>query len=92
MSDGERRISLVAKEALKVVCEQITALVKSSRLQSIPLVALPSTFLREHGYALRPELYECDSVEEIIHKLSDSLQVRYYNFLWNVKALIIFIR
>lgn len=74
-SDGERKVSLISKEALKIVCEQMKTLIKSSRLGQIPLVSLPSTFIREYGYSLRPELYECDSIDEIIEKLSHSLQL-----------------
>lgn len=68
-------MSLVPKEAIKIASDQITRIIKSTRQQSVSLQSLPQMFLRTYGYALRPEVYECVEVDEIIKKMPNSCQL-----------------
>lgn len=75
MTDGERRVLLTLPRALRVLGEQIINIIKHSKLASIPLESLPSTYLREYGYPLKAESYECIDYNELISKLSEFVQV-----------------
>ncbi|KRT80036.1 hypothetical protein AMK59_7328, partial [Oryctes borbonicus] len=75
MADGERRVLLILPRALKVLGEQIVNIIKHSKLASIPLELLPTTYLREYGYSLKPDLYECVDYNDLIAKLSDYVVV-----------------
>jgi hypothetical protein len=65
---------LTLEERLRVLEEQISALVRSRR-SSMSLSALSMAFLRQHGYALRPEAYECSDLEQLIKRLHHSVAV-----------------
>ncbi|KAI4457150.1 limkain b lkap [Holotrichia oblita] len=75
MVDGERTVHLTLLKALKVLGEQIANLIKHSKLASISLESLPSNYLREYGYPLKPESYECVDYYDLIAKLTDYVQV-----------------
>jgi hypothetical protein len=70
-------VTLTLEERLKVLAEQISALIRS-RHSCLSLPALSMAFLRQHGYALRPEAYECSSLEQLIKCLCHSVSVSTY--------------
>jgi len=72
--EGERKVTLTLEERLKVLAEQISALIHSRR-SCMSLSALSLAFLRQHGYALKPEAYECSSLEQLIQHLHHSVAI-----------------
>lgn len=50
-------------------------LIKQSKLVSLPVESLPATYLREFGYPLKPQNYECQDINELISKLHEFVQV-----------------
>lgn len=79
MPNGHKEITLTLQQALKVLGSQVVQLVKSSLDWTILLHDLPKLYLREYGYNLNPELFECNSIREVTEKLLDFVQVS--NFL-----------
>lgn len=73
-SGGERRISLTEKEGLRVLGEQIGKLVTRSR-GGLAVSNVAPAFLRQFGYALRPESFQCDNVPTLLSKLSNTVKV-----------------
>lgn len=73
MADGERTVSLTLQQAVKVFGTQMVQILKSSK--PILLNDLPKLYLREYGYQLKPQVFECNSIGEVIEKLSDCIQV-----------------
>jgi hypothetical protein len=67
-------VILTLEERLRVLAEQILALVHCRR-SCMSLSALSAAFLRQHGYALKPEAYECSSLEQLMQRLHHSLAV-----------------
>ncbi|XP_011707520.1 PREDICTED: meiosis arrest female protein 1 isoform X3 [Wasmannia auropunctata] len=74
VNGGERQISLTEKEGLKVLSEQISKLVMRTR-GGLSVSSIGQRFLRLFGYALRPELYGCVSMLELMQKLEDTIQI-----------------
>lgn len=74
-------MTLTIKERLRVLADQIVALIQSSRRQSMAVGALANAFLHQHGYALKPEAYECDTLEELMSKISHAVRVSLSLFL-----------
>lgn len=75
LTNGDRRVSLTLPYALKVLGMQITDLISASHLNYLPLELLSQAYLREFGYPLRPEAYECGSILEVLSKLQDVVRV-----------------
>ncbi|KAL0122954.1 hypothetical protein PUN28_007547 [Cardiocondyla obscurior] len=74
VNGGERQISLTEKESLKVLSEQISKLVMRSR-SGVNISSIAHMFQHQFGYALRPELYGCSSMLQLMKKLVDTVQV-----------------
>ncbi|XP_067208207.1 meiosis regulator and mRNA stability factor 1 isoform X2 [Linepithema humile] len=74
VNGGERQISLTEKEGLKVLSEQIVKLVTRAR-GGLGVSNIAQTFLHQFGYALRPELFGCSSMLQLMQKLSDTVQI-----------------
>lgn len=74
VNGGERQISLTEKEGLKVLSEQIVKLVTRAR-GGLSVSSITRTFLHQFGYALRPELFGCSTMLQLVQKLSDTVQV-----------------
>ncbi|XP_021942540.1 meiosis regulator and mRNA stability factor 1 isoform X2 [Zootermopsis nevadensis] len=72
--EGERKVMLTLEERLRVLAEQISALVRSRR-SNMSLSALSMAFLRQHGYALKPKAYECSDLEQLIKRLYHSVAI-----------------
>lgn len=86
---GERRISLTEKEGVRVLGEQITKLIGRFGNSSGQLMVsnVAQTFLQEFGYALRPELFSCNSMLQLMEKLEGIVNVRYRTFDRNILQL-----
>ncbi|XP_018346736.1 PREDICTED: meiosis arrest female protein 1 homolog isoform X3 [Trachymyrmex septentrionalis] len=74
VNGGERQISLTEKEGLKVLSEQISKLVIRAR-SGLSVSSIAPKFLRHFGYMLRPELYGCSSMLQLMQKLGDTIQI-----------------
>ncbi|XP_025073854.1 meiosis regulator and mRNA stability factor 1 [Pogonomyrmex barbatus] len=74
VNGGERQISLTEKEGLKVLSEQISKLVMRAR-SGLSISNIGQTFLHQFGYALRPELFGCSSMLQLMRKLGDTIQI-----------------
>lgn len=71
---GERQISLTEKEGLRVLSKQISKLItRSGGCLSVSNIA--QNFLHEFGYAIKPELFGCTSILQLMQKLGDTVKV-----------------
>lgn len=75
LPERERTVSLTLHQSLKILGSQLIALVKSSSTSSLSLQELPRIYLKEYGYSLKPQAYECNSVEELVNRVRDFVQV-----------------
>lgn len=73
-SSGERQISLTEKEGIRVLSEQISKLITRSR-GCLSISNIAQNFLHLFGYALRPELFGCASMLQLMQKLGDTVKV-----------------
>ncbi|XP_031832959.1 meiosis regulator and mRNA stability factor 1-like protein isoform X2 [Nomia melanderi] len=73
---GERQISLTEKEGFRVLSEQISKLIIRSK-GCLSISSIPQNFVRQFGYALRPESFDCSSILELMQKLGDTVKVIY---------------
>ncbi|XP_078035098.1 meiosis regulator and mRNA stability factor 1-like protein isoform X2 [Augochlora pura] len=73
---GERQISLTEKEGVRVLSEQMSKLIVRSK-GCLSISNIPQCFLRQFGYALKPELFDCASIQQLIQKLGDTVKVVY---------------
>lgn len=72
----EKYVQLTVKQRLRILSEQITSLVQNhSGHQPLLLSLLPDLFRNHFGFALRPELYESGSLDELLAKLRNHIQV-----------------
>ncbi|XP_025991355.1 meiosis regulator and mRNA stability factor 1 isoform X2 [Solenopsis invicta] len=74
VNGGERQISLTKKEGLKVLSEQILKLVMRAK-SGLNVSSIAQMFQHQFGYALRPELFGCSSMLQLMQKLGDTVQV-----------------
>nr|CAD7430676.1 unnamed protein product [Timema monikensis] len=74
-SEGERKVSLTVKESLKVLSEQMVALLRFSSNSSLLLSAVPAEYLQLYGHALRPQMYERASLEELMDCIKHVVEV-----------------
>nr|CAD7193811.1 unnamed protein product [Timema douglasi] len=78
-SEGERKVSLTLKESLKVLSEQMVALLRFCSNSSLLLSAVPAEYLQLYGHALRPQMYERASLEELMDCIKHVVE-----FWWNI--------
>ncbi|CAG9812530.1 unnamed protein product [Phaedon cochleariae] len=78
LPDGERTVSLTLQQSLRILGSQIVQIIKSNQ-SPVLLSDLSRLYLREYGYPLKPQLYECNSIAEITAKLSNYVQVNNSN-------------
>lgn len=73
-SGGERRITLTEREGLQVLGEQIAKLVSRAK-GSLAVADIAQAFLRQFGYAIHPEVFDCTSVLQLVEKLDGIIKV-----------------
>ncbi|XP_046650849.1 meiosis regulator and mRNA stability factor 1-like isoform X2 [Daphnia pulicaria] len=74
----EKYVQLTMKQRLKILSEQVTSLVRNhSAHQPLLLNYLPEAFRIHYGFALRPEQYNAVSLDELVGKLRNHVQVVY---------------
>lgn len=72
----EKYVQLTMNQRLKILSEQVTTLVRShSGHQPLLLSYLPEMFRVHFGFALRPEQYDAGSLDELVGKLRNHVQV-----------------
>ncbi|VVC29950.1 OST-HTH/LOTUS domain,NYN domain, limkain-b1-type,Marf1, conserved domain,PIN domain-like,Marf1, RNA [Cinara cedri] len=69
--EGERRVSLKTEVKQNVLGEQLAALA----IYPIQINQLQNAFLWQYGYALKPSMFECDTLMELLQKLNDAVKV-----------------
>lgn len=69
--EGERRVSLTTDVKQNVLGEQLAALA----IYPLQISQLHNAFLWQYGYGLKPSMYECETLMELIQKLSDAVKV-----------------
>ncbi|XP_066944259.1 meiosis regulator and mRNA stability factor 1 isoform X6 [Macrobrachium rosenbergii] len=72
--DGEKQLQLVERERMKVLGDQIAAVVKGSPRQVLKISALAQVFTKYYGYSLRPSHYGSTTLEELIGKLRNHVK------------------
>ncbi|KAL7299894.1 hypothetical protein TKK_0007222 [Trichogramma kaykai] len=78
VSGGERRISLTEKEGLRVLGEQISKLIAccgNPTNGQLMISNVSQAFLKEFGYYLKPELFSCSSISQLMEKLEGSIKI-----------------
>lgn len=69
-------ISLTVPYALKVLGAQLRKLIQKDLIfPFILLESLPIKYMREYGFLLAPEAFECSCLLDVVEKLSDYVQV-----------------
>lgn len=72
----EKYVQLTIKQRLKILSEQVTALIRNHSVhQPFLLSNLPNVFRIHFGFALRPEQYDANSLDELLAKLKNHVQV-----------------
>lgn len=74
VNGGERQISLTEREGLKVLAEQISKLVMRAR-NGLSVSSIAQMFSHQFGYSLRPELFGCNTMLQLVQKLGDTVKV-----------------
>jgi hypothetical protein len=80
----EKYVQLTMKQRLKILSEQVSSLVRNhSGHQPLLLNYLPDAFRIHFGFALRPEQYNAGSLDELVAKLRNHVQVLKRVFLFS---------
>jgi len=69
--EGERRVSLTTEVKQKVLGDQLAALA----VYPLQISQLQNAFLWQYGYGLKPSVYECETLIELLQKLDDAVKV-----------------
>ncbi|XP_076269311.1 meiosis regulator and mRNA stability factor 1-like protein isoform X11 [Rhynchophorus ferrugineus] len=77
--DGERIVSLTQEQSLKMLAAQVIHIAKGLAGSGLKLDDLPKLYAKEYGYPLNPQVYQCETIVEVIEKLSDYVQVIHSN-------------
>ncbi|XP_050298717.1 meiosis regulator and mRNA stability factor 1 isoform X2 [Anthonomus grandis grandis] len=75
LPDGVRTVSLTSEQSLKVLSSQVLQVIRSVDSGTLKFEDLPQLYFREFGYSLNPQVYQCDSLEDLVDKLGDFIQV-----------------
>ncbi|XP_045606696.1 meiosis regulator and mRNA stability factor 1 isoform X2 [Procambarus clarkii] len=73
--DGEKQLQLVERERVRVLGDQVGAVVRGAPRQAIRITALIQVFTRYYGYSLKPNHYGSNSLEELIGKLRNHVKL-----------------
>lgn len=74
-SEGKRHVTLTNNEKLKVLSGHIAELVQNRYPPGLSMNEVGSAFLWQYGYALKPETYGCDNLQDLIAKLHSTVKV-----------------
>ncbi|XP_025194845.1 meiosis regulator and mRNA stability factor 1 isoform X2 [Melanaphis sacchari] len=69
--EGERRVSLTTEVKQKVLGDQLAALAT----YPLQISQLQNAFLWQYGYGLKPSVYGCETLIELLQKLDDAVKV-----------------
>ncbi|KAK9887694.1 hypothetical protein WA026_000015 [Henosepilachna vigintioctopunctata] len=72
---GERAVSLTLTKMFMVLGSQILSLIKTSNVSAISLEDLPMMYMKKFGYPFKPQVYECETVEQVMLNLSEYIHV-----------------
>ncbi|XP_059351299.1 meiosis regulator and mRNA stability factor 1-like isoform X2 [Daphnia carinata] len=74
----EKYVQLTMKQRMKILSDQVTWLVRNhTGHQPLLLNYLPDAFRIHYGFALKPEQYDARSLDELVTKLRNHVQVVY---------------
>nr|XP_027216010.1 meiosis regulator and mRNA stability factor 1-like [Penaeus vannamei] len=73
--DGEKQLQLVERERVRVLGDQVGAVVRGAPRQAIRISALTQVFTRYYGYSLKPSHYGGNTLEELIGKLRNHVKL-----------------
>lgn len=76
--NGERRICLTEKEGIPALIGQIYKLIVDQGTGRLNIDDIERVFTREYGWNLRPSIFKCGSIMELIRKLDGFLEVINY--------------
>lgn len=79
--DGERIVSLTQEQSLKILASQIIQIAKGLGGANLKLDDLPKLYSKEYSCSLNPQVYQCETIVEVIEKLSDYVQVKLFVIL-----------
>lgn len=75
----EKYVQLTMQQRMRILSDQIMWLVRNhSGHQPLLLSYLPDAFRIHYGFALRPEQYDARSLDELITKLRNHVQVEFW--------------
>ncbi|GLH10689.1 Limkain-b1 [Gryllus bimaculatus] len=73
--DGERWVKLTKEEHLKVLSDQIASLLQGAPQCTLSIAALKNSFRDQFGYSLHPQSFNCETIEELLSLLPQTLKV-----------------
>ncbi|KAK8398550.1 hypothetical protein O3P69_004010 [Scylla paramamosain] len=73
--EGEKQLQLVERERIRVLGEQVGAVVRGAPSQAIKISALTRVFTRYYGCSLKPSQYGSSSLVELIGKLRNHVKL-----------------
>ncbi|XP_019758563.2 meiosis regulator and mRNA stability factor 1 isoform X2 [Dendroctonus ponderosae] len=79
LPDGERTISLTLQQSLKILSAQVLRMIRNTCGGGLKLDELPMLYFKQYGYPLNPQIYQCESLEELVSNLSEYVQVIHSN-------------
>ncbi|XP_030758760.1 meiosis regulator and mRNA stability factor 1 isoform X2 [Sitophilus oryzae] len=79
LPDGERIVCLTLDQSLKILGSQVIQLIKGPGGGSLRVDDFPMFYFKEYNYPLNPQVYQCETIVEVVEKLSDYVQVIHSN-------------
>ncbi|KAK3875906.1 hypothetical protein Pcinc_019252 [Petrolisthes cinctipes] len=73
--DGEKQLQLAERERVRVLGEQVGAVVRGAPHQAIKISALTQVFTHYYGYSLKASQYGCQSLEQLMAKLRNHVKL-----------------
>lgn len=77
--DGMRVVSLTLSTSLKLLAKRIYQAIRNTNMCSIKLNELQHVYINEFGYPLDPFKYDCQTIDELVEKLSDCIEIIHSN-------------
>ncbi|XP_066139891.1 meiosis regulator and mRNA stability factor 1 isoform X1 [Euwallacea fornicatus] len=79
LPDGERIVSLTLEQSLKILSSQVLQVIRNAGNCNLTLNDLPVLYMKEFGYPLNLEGYQCQTLEELVDKMSEYAEVVHSN-------------